>query len=164
MATEDPRTDTARRNKSRPGLGKTTKATTSSSGAEPSVETEKTRRKRTQNRISQRCLREKQVAQTRQMTVFQDLLKATRSKGDGDGDRRLVEEGLRLMQENQEMREALLRMRKKLLSLSNSSAVAAGKHPAMFSPLSAWRHSLSISLLVYQTVLVTHALTHSCAC
>ena len=99
---------------------------TSYSGVNQRVESEQVRRKRTQNRISQQCLREKQVAQSQRSTLFQDLL--NESHGKGNINSRLIDEGLRLMQENREMKEALLRMRKKMLSLSNSAAAVAGKH------------------------------------
>jgi hypothetical protein len=41
----------------------------------------------------------------------------------------LLETHLKLMEENRRLQDALLRLRKKLLSLSNAASAAAGKLP-----------------------------------
>ena len=95
------------------------------SGAEPSE------RKRAQNRISQQCLREKNAAYVRNLENAVELLQNTATDADGGGRRdryeTLVEAHLKLLKENQRLEEALFRLRKKLLSLSNAAASAAGQ-------------------------------------
>ena len=92
------------------------------SGAEPSE------RKRAQNRISQQCLREKNAAYVRNLENAVELLQNTITDNDGGGCRdryeTLVEAHLKLLKENQRLEEALFRLRKKLLSLSNAAATA----------------------------------------
>ncbi|OCK85512.1 hypothetical protein K432DRAFT_421768 [Lepidopterella palustris CBS 459.81] len=84
-------------------------------------------RKRTQNRLSQQCVREKQQAYARQLESFVDFIKISHGNAKEGQDSRgeLVRAHLALVQENQQLRDALLRMRKKLLSLSNSASAAA---------------------------------------
>ncbi|EXJ91484.1 hypothetical protein A1O3_00032 [Capronia epimyces CBS 606.96] len=84
----------------------------------------KAARKRTQNRISQKCLREKQLAQMQHLNSFLDMIQASRTGGD-DNNTALMKAHLKLLEENQQMKAVLLRMRKKLLSLSNSTSNAA---------------------------------------
>ena len=90
-------------------------------------------RKRAQNRTSQQCLREKNLAYVRNLEETVQLLRsaaaASNDNGCGGGQDRytvLLEAHLKQMKENQTLREALLRLRKKLLSMSNAAAAAAG--------------------------------------
>lgn len=82
-------------------------------------------RKRTQNRIAQQCLRERRAASSRHMdNMFETMHFATET----DLSQRytvLLEAHMNLARENQLMEDALFRLRKKLLSLSNSTALAA---------------------------------------
>ncbi|KAI9150874.1 Acetyl-coenzyme A transferase nodX [Paramyrothecium foliicola] len=96
-------------------------------------------RKRTQNRISQQCLREKNQTYIRDLENTVQLLQQVAGvSSDGaanttatqrdDADRRyavLLEAHLKLIKDNRRLVEAALRLRKKLLSISNSAAVAA---------------------------------------
>lgn len=97
-----------------------------------SLDAEPLVRKRAQNRISQQCHREKNTAYIRSLESTVELLqKAASCNNDGgerqkDGYATLVEAHLKLVKENQRLEEALFRLRKKLLSLSNSAATAAG--------------------------------------
>ncbi|EXJ90173.1 hypothetical protein A1O3_03242 [Capronia epimyces CBS 606.96] len=94
-------------------------------GASPvdAAQSHKAARKRSQNRISQKCLREKQLAQTQHLAAFLDMIQA--SRGTDDNQTALMKAHLKLLEENQQIKAALLRMRKKLLSISNSAATTA---------------------------------------
>ncbi|KAG9383771.1 BRLZ domain containing protein [Pyrenophora tritici-repentis] len=96
----------------------------SSSAANITNEDEKSQRKRVQNRISQRCSREKKLTQNRNIANFIELVKKAQT-GSHENNKVLVNAYAELMQENDQLNEALLRMRKKLLSISNSSEAAA---------------------------------------
>ncbi|KAI2484275.1 hypothetical protein Ptr902_03215 [Pyrenophora tritici-repentis] len=96
----------------------------SSSAANITNEDEKSQRKRVQNRISQRCSREKKLTQNRNIANFIELVKKAQT-GSHENNTVLVNAYAELMQENDQLNEALLRMRKKLLSISNSSEAAA---------------------------------------
>ncbi|GAB7354596.1 hypothetical protein MBLNU459_g5037t3 [Dothideomycetes sp. NU459] len=83
-------------------------------------------RKRVQNRISQQCLREKQLARTRHLESVMNLIKSSTGTAQGQsGNAAGMESQLKLISEIEQLREALFRMRKKLLSLSNMAAAAA---------------------------------------
>ncbi|VUC32742.1 unnamed protein product [Clonostachys rosea] len=88
-------------------------------------------RKRAQNRISQQCLREKNLAYVRNLEDTVELLRSAaagendNSGGQQDRYQKLLEAHLNQMKENQALRDALLRLRKKLLSFSNAAAAAA---------------------------------------
>jgi hypothetical protein len=69
-------------------------------------------RKRLQNRISQQCFREKQVSYVRHLEQFVESIE----KSEGFGGTAPAER-LRLIRENHVLRESLLQIRKKLLSL-----------------------------------------------
>lgn len=56
--------------------------------------------KRAQNRISQRCAREKKLTENRNMSTFVDLLKRTRT-GTKEGETTLVDAYMALMEENE---------------------------------------------------------------
>ncbi|KAL6364092.1 hypothetical protein LRP88_03525 [Fusarium phalaenopsidis] len=87
-------------------------------------------RKRAQNRISQQCLREKNIAHVRSLEETVALLQQAVASGDqGSRYATLLETHLKLMEENRRLQDALLRLRKKLLSLSNAASAAAGKLP-----------------------------------
>jgi hypothetical protein len=92
------------------------------------AEQRKLDKKRVQNRLSQQCYREKQVSYIKQLERF---VENVQSAGSGSADtpsqlQEMQEKQLRLMKENQELREAILRMRKKLLSLSTAACTSAG--------------------------------------
>jgi hypothetical protein len=55
------------------------------------------------------------------------MIQASRSGGD-DNHTALMKAHLKLLEENQQIKAALLRMRKKLLSISNSAAATAGPY------------------------------------
>ncbi|KAI8671950.1 hypothetical protein NCS56_00657200 [Fusarium sp. Ph1] len=83
-------------------------------------------RKRAQNRISQQCLREKNIAHVRSLEETVALLQQAVASGDqGSRYATLLETHLKLMEENRRLQDALLRLRKKLLSLSNAASAAA---------------------------------------
>lgn len=85
-------------------------------------------RKRVQNRISQQCSREKQLARTRHLESVMDLVKsnASTTSSSHSNNAPAIEAHLKLITENEQLRDALFRMRKKLLSLSHMAATAAG--------------------------------------
>ncbi|KPM38348.1 hypothetical protein AK830_g8234 [Neonectria ditissima] len=84
-----------------------------------------TERKRAQNRISQQCLREKNLAYTRHLESVVQAVKSVNEAGESDRYSVLLEAHLKLVEENRVLKEALLNMRKKLLSLSNAATDAA---------------------------------------
>lgn len=106
-------------------------------------------RKRKQNRLSQQCLREKRSAGVANQSFFERLgadIRRLREvcerqggggsggggmNGAGDGGVDVVAELVRinegLIEENRCLREAVLRMRKKLLSMSGQATAAAGE-------------------------------------
>jgi hypothetical protein len=95
---------------------------------EDAVEQRKRDKKRVQNRLSQQCYREKQASYIKQLERF---VENVQSAGSGSADtpsqlQEMQKKQLRLMKENQELREAILRMRKKLLSLSTAASTSAG--------------------------------------
>lgn len=83
-------------------------------------------RKRVQNRISQQCVREKRAAKTKHLELLADVLQAGDGK-QGKSREALVNAQLEMLRENEELKEALLRLRKKFLSLSTAAAAAACK-------------------------------------
>lgn len=110
------------RNKSL-GSGATPKAATQKGPSNGKVD-----RKKAQNRISQQCLREKQLATTKHMNSMLNALQGSRasSKDDRQDDGALLESHLELIEQNKRLIEAVLRLRKKLLLLSASANAAAG--------------------------------------
>ncbi|KAF5004431.1 hypothetical protein FDECE_9069 [Fusarium decemcellulare] len=83
-------------------------------------------KKRTQNRISQQCLRGKQAAYLRQMESFIDVLKANTDTEDEDTRySRLLKAHLDLLDEQKNCESALFRLRHKLLSLGTLANSAA---------------------------------------
>lgn len=96
--------------------------------ADPTPDGAERGRKRAQNRISQQCLREKNLAHVRSLEETVALLQQAVASGDqGSRYATLLETHLKLMEENRRLQDALLRLRKKLLSLSNAASTAAGK-------------------------------------
>ncbi|OCK82351.1 hypothetical protein K432DRAFT_424234 [Lepidopterella palustris CBS 459.81] len=95
-------------------------------------------RRRTQNRISQQCVREKAQAHAKQLQALTEMVKPIMDN-DGASDmssqKALMRNQLALIDENKELREALLQMRKKLLSLS-SAAASVAEHPIFSQVLS----------------------------
>ncbi|KAF5026812.1 hypothetical protein F66182_1096 [Fusarium sp. NRRL 66182] len=89
-------------------------------------------RKRAQNRISQQCLREKNLTYIRNLEETIDLLQkvATGTDSQNEPDRYsvLLEAHLKLIAENRKLEEALLRLRKKLLSFGQAATAAAGEY------------------------------------
>ncbi|KAF9892609.1 hypothetical protein FE257_001011 [Aspergillus nanangensis] len=77
-------------------------------------------KKRLQNRISQQCFREKQTTYIRHLEQFVSSIEKTDEFSSSD-----AAENLRLIRENHALRESLLQMRKKLLSLSAQAASMA---------------------------------------
>ncbi|KAJ4234152.1 hypothetical protein NW757_013637 [Fusarium falciforme] len=94
--------------------------------ADPGPDGTERGRKRAQNRISQQCLREKNLAHVRSLEEIVALLQQAVASGDqGSRYANLLETHLKLMEENRRLQDALLRLRKKLLSLSNAASAAA---------------------------------------
>ncbi|EUC42108.1 hypothetical protein COCMIDRAFT_104424 [Bipolaris oryzae ATCC 44560] len=79
-------------------------------------------KKRTQNRIAQQCLRERRAASNRHADRILDTMQTVTEP---ERLTMLLEAQANLTRENQRMEDALFRMRKKLLSLSNAAATAA---------------------------------------
>ncbi|KAH0432505.1 heavy metal translocating p-type atpase [Colletotrichum camelliae] len=83
-------------------------------------------KKRTQNRISQQCAREKQSAYIRQM---ESLVAALKTPNEDATEQtkydELVKAHLKLAEEKQQVEDALFRLRQKLLSVGNLATAAA---------------------------------------
>jgi hypothetical protein len=91
-------------------------------------------RKRVQNRISQQCVREKQLAHAKRLEALAEVIK-TSTEADATSaatQSNLLNNQLALIEENRDLRDELLRMRKKMLSLSSAVAAAAGKYSHFF--------------------------------
>jgi len=95
------------------------------SGADKQVD-----RKRVQNRIAQRCCRERRLTHVRRLESLAKVLESSNVAGvtENEEDRygTLLRAHLKLLDEHKELEEALLRLRKKLLSVSSSVSSAAG--------------------------------------
>jgi hypothetical protein len=85
-------------------------------------------RRRHQNRISQRCVREKQQAHKKQLEMFVEMIKSRNemSKHGKESESALLDAHIAIIEENKRLKDALLQMRKKLLSLSSVASMAAG--------------------------------------
>jgi hypothetical protein len=95
-------------------------------------------KKRVQNRLSQQSCREKQASYVRQLEHFVENMQASGMGGvaasgpgaGGDSSQTYIWELQsrlwNLMKENQELRDAMLRMRKKMLSLGAAASSGAG--------------------------------------
>ncbi|KAF5242140.1 hypothetical protein FANTH_8772, partial [Fusarium anthophilum] len=83
-------------------------------------------RKRAQNRISQQCLREKNITYIRNLEETIELLQKV-ATGSDPQDRYsvLLDAHLKLIAENRKLEDALLRLRKKLLSFGQAATAAA---------------------------------------
>ncbi|KAG4258022.1 hypothetical protein FPRO03_02977 [Fusarium proliferatum] len=83
-------------------------------------------RKRAQNRISQQCLREKNITYIRNLEETIELLQKV-ATGSDPQDRYsvLLDAHLKLISENRKLEDALLRLRKKLLSFGQAATAAA---------------------------------------
>ncbi|KAI0126984.1 hypothetical protein BJ170DRAFT_425663 [Xylariales sp. AK1849] len=90
-------------------------------------DTGRAQRKRVQNRFSQKCHRERLAAHARHLESVVDLIKTGDQEGDNASDRysALLRQHMKIIEEKRALEEALFRMRKKLLSISNSAAAAA---------------------------------------
>ncbi|KAI9767826.1 MAG: hypothetical protein M1839_004340 [Geoglossum umbratile] len=89
-------------------------------------------KKRVQNRLSQKSCREKQASYVRQLEQFIDNIQV--ASGNLPSYVQQLQTSLwNCMKENQELREAILQMRKKMLSLS--AAASSGADDAIFSQL-----------------------------
>jgi len=82
-------------------------------------------RKRVQNRIAQQCAREKQAAYSKQFGTLAGIIKLSTTTERESTESLNVQ--LALIEENNKLRDALLRMRKKMLSLSSALGGVAGK-------------------------------------
>lgn len=82
--------------------------------------------KRAQNRLSQQCVRERRRAQSKHLDTLTAVIESGTSDKFDRQDARVVAQ-LELIKENEELKDALLRLRKKLLSVSTAAAAAAGK-------------------------------------
>ncbi|KAF5625186.1 heavy metal translocating p-type ATPase [Fusarium tjaetaba] len=82
-------------------------------------------RKRTQNRIAQKCLRERRAASDRHIANMLEAMQFATETDQAKQYSKLLDTQVKLVKDNQEMEDALFRMRKKLLSLSNAAANAA---------------------------------------
>ncbi|KAL6229213.1 hypothetical protein BDW75DRAFT_108545 [Aspergillus navahoensis] len=83
------------------------------------------KRKRLQNRISQQCFREKQASYIKHLEQFVESIEHS----DGFAGTEAAER-LRLIRENHALRDSLMHMRKKLLSLGAQVTSLASMHPA----------------------------------
>ncbi|KAF5688648.1 hypothetical protein FDENT_4733 [Fusarium denticulatum] len=85
-----------------------------------------TERKRAQNRISQQCLREKNITYIRNLEETIELLQKV-ATGSDPQDRYsvLLNAHLKFIAENRKLEDALLRLRKKLLSFGQAATAAA---------------------------------------
>ncbi|KAK7204238.1 hypothetical protein BZA70DRAFT_268638 [Myxozyma melibiosi] len=101
--------------------GQSVKESGAKSSSSPS-DSQRAARKRAQNRISQQCFRERQLAHRRQLQSFIDAMKGTPADGVSPS---LLTSYVDLVEENQKLRDSLLRTRKKLLSLANSASALA---------------------------------------
>lgn len=89
---------------------------------------ERINRKRAQNRVSQQCIREKAHAHARQLEALTEMIKSTTqsdSQSDLSSHKALMQSHLKLIEENRELKDALLRMRKKFLSLGSAANAGA---------------------------------------
>ncbi|PGH11598.1 hypothetical protein AJ80_07068 [Polytolypa hystricis UAMH7299] len=84
-------------------------------------------KKRAQNRTSQQCLRERQQAHTRHLESLVELMMASQPDGEGPEkqNQALMASNLKLIEQNRQLQDALFRMKKKFLGLSNMAAAAA---------------------------------------
>ncbi|KAF4945235.1 hypothetical protein FGADI_12095 [Fusarium gaditjirri] len=83
-------------------------------------------RKRAQNRISQQCLREKNLTYIRNLEETIELLQKVATDSDSQGRYSvLLDAHLKLIAENRKLEDALLRLRKKLLSFGQAATAAA---------------------------------------
>ncbi|KAF5568660.1 hypothetical protein FPHYL_2676 [Fusarium phyllophilum] len=85
-----------------------------------------TERKRAQNRISQQCLREKNITYIRNLEETIELLQKV-ATGSDPQDRYsvLLDAHLKLIAENRKLEDALLRLRRKLLSFGQAATAAS---------------------------------------
>lgn len=91
------------------------------------IKAQKQLKKRIQNRNSQKCYREKQLSYVRTLEDIVNGVGGTTGGAVGP-----VGEGeLKLIRKNKELQDALLRLRKKFLSLSTAAMVGAGEYPYM---------------------------------
>lgn len=86
-------------------------------------------RKRLQNRISQQCVREKQVVYSKQIEALAGLIKSSANVDHESAVSKTAHLNMQmaLMEENRQFRDALLSMRKKMLSLSSAVGAVAGR-------------------------------------
>lgn len=82
-------------------------------------------RKRAQNRISQQCRRERDSARARHLEHALTAIQSTSNLDCEDRYSALVQSHLRLLDDNENLQEALFNFRKRLLSMSNAAAAAA---------------------------------------
>ena len=100
------------------------------SGPQRAKNQDRVNRKREQNRISQKCMREKRLACASQLDDMAEVIKLSsqgQSEVGGDAQNAGLARQLALIEENRDIKDALLRMRKKMLSLSYAAAAVAGR-------------------------------------
>ena len=89
----------------------------------------KNARRRVQNRISQQCRRERDSAKARHLRRLA-VIQSMSTMNYADRYSVLLQEHLKLIDDNENLREALLGVRKRLLSLSAAATAAAGTQRA----------------------------------
>lgn len=85
------------------------------------IKAQKQLKKRIQNRNSQKCYREKQLSYVRTLENIVNSVGGAPGGTVGEGE-------LRLIRKNKELQDALLRLRKKFLSLSTAAMIGAGEY------------------------------------
>jgi hypothetical protein len=101
---------------------------------------QKRMKKRAQNRLSQRCIREKQLVKIQQLERRLSLLQAqTHSQPNVDA----TAMNAQLLKENEDLRDTLQAMRKQLLSIGTMATNAAGESGYFLEPVNLWATRLS---------------------
>ncbi|KAM5527664.1 heavy metal translocating p-type atpase [Fusarium oxysporum f. sp. phaseoli] len=96
-----------------------------SSQAQSSKLSSKNARKRAQNRISQKCRRERDSAKARHLQNALAAIQSASNMNNKDQYSVLLQAYLELIDDNETLRETVLGFRKRFLSLSNAAATAA---------------------------------------
>ncbi|KAH0560054.1 hypothetical protein GP486_003427 [Trichoglossum hirsutum] len=108
---------------------RTVAATDNNANAADAPKQHRRDKKRAQNRISQQCKRERQASYIRQLERFAEDIQpsATGLEGPQAQLQHLQTKHSDLLRENQELREGLMKMRKKLISLGAAAASCAAR-------------------------------------
>ncbi|KAI9739986.1 MAG: hypothetical protein M1818_005042 [Claussenomyces sp. TS43310] len=106
-------------------------------------------RKRKQNQLSQKCLREKRLLRTRQLASAEKLIDRSIASSSAEDQRLNIEELstqlLQAVEQNRKLSDALLRMRKKLLSIGTSATSAGVDTPSDYLDDDIFEELLGIS-------------------